>query len=268
MIVWAPLALALLSLAAGADTNPQSGAASAVTTAESAVSEARAAGASDANLGEALAALEKAKLAQREKRHEDAKRHADEAWAAAQKARETAARAADRTRFHVQVAGDGAETQVAVRKGGPVLLQSEGEQVDVHAGRGAVARKGQKVSSAPLPGTPAPAKPDEGTVVAWRAKEGDPSARVVDVTFSWSAVSAAKGYELVLSGDAEGRQVVARISANEPRARVVRPLPVGTYHWRVVARNATGMRSAPSAVRSFQVTEKPPLLDVNRPVWR
>jgi hypothetical protein len=100
--------------------------------------------------------------------------------------------------------------------------------------------------------------------------ELDPNSpvRLVELRLAWKAVPEAASYELVISRDAEGHDVLVRLSSTVASAHLSRPLPVGVYYWSVRGRNQTGAPGAASEVRRLRVTEDPPPLSVDRPVWK
>lgn len=257
-------ALALCAfLAAAGDAGPTAppvtqAADSALSTAERAIAEARAAGAAGTDLAAASALLDRARAARRDGKLEDAKRLSDEAWELARKARE----GATRTRFSVGV-GDGDETRIAVRSGGPVEVEAGAERVAVPAGQGARARPGAKLEVGPLPAAPSLLEPADRARVTVRpaAAQGEP-------VLAWSPVPGAVSYEVRLSRDPEGKEVVLKLSTASTRAPLRGALPPGAYAWSVVAVDARGLAGSASAPRRLEVVERPPRLEVDRPVWK
>ena len=257
-------ALALCAfLAAAPDAGPApapvaQAADSALSTAERALAEARAAGAAEADLAAASDLLGRARAARRDGRLDDAKRLSDEAWELARKAREGAAR----TRFSVGV-GEGDETRIAVRSGGPVEVEAGAERVAVPAGQGARARPGAKLEVGPLPAAPSLLDPADGATVTVR-----PAATHGEPILSWSPVPGAISYEVRLSRDPEGREVALKLTSASARAPLRGTLPPGTYAWRVVAVDARGLTGPASAPRRLEVAGRPPRLEVDRPTWK
>jgi hypothetical protein len=231
---------------------------SAVAAAERAIAEARAAGAAEADLAAAAQVLVRARTARREGRPEEARRLSDEAWAAARRARETAA---GRTRFSVGV-GDDDATRVAVQRG-QVEVEAQGERAAVPAGQGARIRHGSRPEVSPLPQAPEALDPADGAAVTVR-----PAARAGEPVLAWSAVAGATSYEVVVARDADFRQVALRLHSPVPRLALRGTLSPGDYRWRVTARDGRGFSSPPSGPRRLQVVERPPRLEVERPVWR
>jgi hypothetical protein len=254
--------LALLAAApdAGAPAPPAAQAAdSALSTAERAISEARSAGAAGADLAAASALLDRARKARRAGELDDAKRLSDEAWELARKAREGAAA---RTRFSVGV-GDGDETRIAVRSGGPVEVEAGAERLAVQAGQGVRARPGAKLEVGPLPAAPSLLEPADGAKVTVRraAAQGEP-------VLAWSPVPGAASYEVRLSRDPDFKDVVLKLSATTARAPLRGTLPPGEYAWRAVAVDSRGLAGPASAPRRLEVVERPPRLEVDQPVWK
>ncbi len=231
---------------------------SAVAAAERAIGEARAAGAAESDLAAAEKALAQAKAARREGRPEDARRLSDEAWALARRAREAAA---GRTRFSVGI-GDDEATRVAVRRG-QVEVEAQGERAAVPAGHGARIRPGSKPEVSPLPPAPEPLDPADGAAVTVRR-----AARADEPVLAWSAVAGAASYEVVVARDADFREVALRLASPVPRLALRGDLAPGDYCWRVTARDGRGLGGPPSALRRLKVVEKPPRLEVDRPVWK
>ncbi|MDQ3992170.1 MAG: hypothetical protein M3229_00780, partial [Actinomycetota bacterium] len=103
------------------------------------------------------------------------------------------------------------------------------------------------LAAASPPATPPLASPGEGTVV-----EAMPS-------FAWSPVAGAERYEFHIAADAgfnapvwSGATGEDRFLTRNTRAAVKRPVPNGTYYWRVRAISAKGEVSAWSPPRSFR----------------
>jgi hypothetical protein len=159
--------------------------------------------------------------------------------------------------------GEGDETRIAVRRGGPVEVEAGPERASLPAGQGARVRAGTRLEVGPLPGAPSLLAPPDGAAVMLR-----PAPDRTEPVLSWSPVPSAASYEVSLSRDAEGKEVALRLTAAAARVPLRGELAPGEYRWRVTAFDGRGLPGPPSSWRRLLVTERPPRLEVDRPVWK
>jgi len=83
------------------------------------------------------------------------------------------------------------------------------------------------------------------------------------VSFQWSPVGNATGYEFILAKDSQLKQVVTDIKTQGNEYRYTAPLEKGTYYWQVKALGkGTGQ---PSQVSSFSIGQPAAATPVEKP---
>jgi hypothetical protein len=118
---------------------------------------------------------------------------------------------------------------------GAFRVRARGRTVEIKAGQGTVVRDGRPPEApAPLPAPPRGLRPGQDPAYV---REGQP------VELQWTAAGPSHHVEiLALHGD----EVLLAREAGQPPLSLVLPW-LGTYRWRVSARDARGVESRPSA---------------------
>jgi hypothetical protein len=214
------------------------------------------------NRPDAAAKLELAESLFRAARYGEAAKAADAAWQL------VSASAGEPTRFAVEVADSG-RTTVTARSGQPVRVEAQGVTEAVYAGHQVNVERGQPPQGegngdAPAegpPNAPAPVSPQDAAQLRFKpTSKGLGPLRVV-----WTPVAGASSYEVEVFPTGDAKPVMVTASRAETR---LPPLAAGRYRWVVRAVNGSGVRSVPSAERTFELTDEELKLDVKTHTWK
>ncbi len=159
---------------------------------------------------------------------------------------------ASRTTSRPDKAG-GAQTRARRADEGSAKVSVYGGESEVEAGGAKVqVPRGMGTSVAPS----GPPSPPEKLLAAPAGL--DPAAGAeracADPLFTWQAVPAAASYTVEVCRDPACAELVARQTGETGTQWRAAPLPVGTYHWRVTARSASGLDGYPSAGSALAIT--------------
>ena len=212
-------------------------------------------------LSEAADKLERALTLFKAARYTEAAKAADGAWQL------VSTSAGQPTRFAVEVADSG-RTTVTARSGQPVRVEAQGVTEAVYAGHSVKVEKGQPPlgeGTEPAvelpPNAPAPVSPQDAAQLHFK-----PTAKGLGpLRVAWTPVSGASSYEVEVFPAGDAKPLVLTASRNETRLPL---LAAGRYRWAVRAVNGSGVRSVPSAERTFELTDEELKLDVKTHTWK
>jgi LysM repeat protein len=213
------------------------------------------------NRAEAGTKLELAETLFKSARYSEAAKAADAVWQL------VSTSAGQPTRFAVEVADSG-RTTVTARSGQPVRVEAQGVTEAVYAGHSVNVEKGQspqgegtEPAAEPPPNAPAPVSPLDAAQLRFK-----PTAKGLGpIRVAWTPVSGASSYEVELFPAGDAKPIVLVASRNEARLPL---LAAGRYRWAVRAVNGSGVRSVPSAERTFELTDEELKLDVKTNTWK
>jgi hypothetical protein len=150
----------------------------------------------------------------------------------------------------VQVDANG-DTTVDVKRGN-LKVKTDGHETRVGAGETVRVQKGKPLKK--LIAAPEPLAPADGATLG-----------TVDVGFAWRKVPGATRYVLELSAAPE---MTATRSQTLETLRGSVHLEAGTWYWRVVALDASGIPGKRQTPRRLTIDTTPPKLKTGKPEWR